>query len=120
MLVKTHSTPKLNKILLTDYQKPTWQVKAISLEFDLNLHATKVTSKIDFSAHDTIGDLTLHGHHMTLISAKINGKDLDQSQFITGEETLIIPKELLPGTHFTWECVTEINPKDNTSLEGLY
>ena len=27
---------------------------------------------------------------------------------------------MLPGDRFTWECETEIDPKANTALEGLY
>jgi len=106
-------------IYLADYQPFTHVIKSVHLIFKLDPTATRVTSRIEFAQNPRSqgGNLQLHGENLKLITAKINGKKANPQITDTG---LSIPAAALPDGQFTWECEVEINPRDNTALEGLY
>jgi aminopeptidase N len=117
----TASTPQLSTRLV-DYRAPDWLIDSVSLNFDLDPTATRVTARIAFRrnpdrADEGPADLALNGRRLTLVSASVNGQLVEPE---LTREGLRLPAADLPPDHFTWECETEINPKANTELEGLY
>jgi aminopeptidase N len=107
-------------IHLKDYQKPSYDIETVDLEFQLDLEKTivKNTMKIKRTeGFDASAPLELFGEDMDFLGLKVNGKEIEASDFELGEKTLSIKN--LPDT-FTLEVENQINPKENTILEGLY
>ncbi|MDG1431089.1 MAG: M1 family aminopeptidase, partial [Paracoccaceae bacterium] len=103
-------------IYLSDYTPFGWQVVSVNLVFKLAPNATRVISRIEFSANadDQAAQFFLHGEQLDLKWAKINGANVAPE---------ITDKGLtcdVPSGAFIWETEVEINPAANTSLEGLY
>ncbi|MEL6317940.1 MAG: aminopeptidase N, partial [Pseudomonadota bacterium] len=105
---------------------PGWLVDDVSLTFDLQPTRTRVRSRIAFRANPDRVDgaprppFRLDGRRLTLIAAAIDGVALAESALSIDEEGLTVAPEAIPGDRFTWTCETEIDPKANTALEGLY
>lgn len=87
----------------------------IDLTFDLHDTATIVTavSQVKQLKEDTT--LQLEGESLKLVSVSVNGEVW--TRFEEKEGALEI--SALPET-FELKIVTEINPEENTALEGLY
>ncbi len=103
-------------IFLSDYQSPAYDVISLDLHFDLNETATIVTATqcIEQLKQEP---MQLNGEALKLLSVKIDGILLSADKYQLSDNLLIIddvPKQ------FSLEIVTEINPKENTSLDGLY
>jgi len=105
---------------LNDYTPPSFLVKSIDLIFNLKPKMTTVISKIFFNPQDLDCDLILDGKDLKLNWIKINGKNVDLKTIVVSMEHLKVPKNLIPKYEFLWEAETVINPKHNTSLDGLY
>ncbi|WP_170381715.1 aminopeptidase N [Ruegeria atlantica] len=103
-------------IYLKDYTPFGYLVDSVHLTFDLADHATRVTSRIAFRPNPDATDRTffLHGEELTLIRAVIDGVE------ITPEVTEKGLTANVPNAPFIWEAVVEIDPGNNTALEGLY
>ncbi len=103
-------------IYLKDYTPFGYLVDSVHLTFDLADHATRVTSRIAFRPNPDATDHTffLHGEELTLIRAVIDGVE------ITPEVTDKGLTADVPSAPFIWEAVVEIDPGNNTALEGLY
>jgi aminopeptidase N len=106
-------------ILLSDYTPYPWTIESVDLHFTLDPHATRVRSVIRFApnpayAGDTAKTMFLHGEQVKLISAQIDGTAVDPD--VTGEGLTCA----VPSGSFTWEAEVEIDPANNTALEGLY
>jgi len=103
-------------IYLKDYTPFGYLVDSVHLTFDLADHATRVTSRIAFRPNPDATDRTffLHGEDLKLIRAVIDGVE------ITPEITDKGLTASVPDTPFVWEAVVEIDPGNNTALEGLY
>ncbi len=103
-------------IYLKDYTPFGYIVDSVHLTFDLAAHATRVTSRIAFRPNPDASDRTffLHGEDLTLIRASID--DVEISPEIT-DKGLTAPA---PDAPFVWEAEVEIDPGNNTALEGLY
>ena len=104
------------KIYLKDYTPPEYLVDHVELTFHLDPHKTRVISKVQFRPNpDRASDrFFLHGEDLTLNWAKIDGTA------VTPEVT---PQGLtctVPSAPFVWETEVEIDPANNTALEGLY
>lgn len=101
-----------------DYTPPAYTITDLDLTFNLEDQKTTVTAissvKRESKQEET---LTLDGINLILKSVKIDDRELSPSEYKTTESTLTIEK--LPA-QCTLTVVTEINPKDNTNLEGLY
>ena len=98
-----------------DYQSPDYTITHIDLSFDLYDTQTVVTAVSQVECLKTAGKLVLDGDQLKLLAVKVDGRDW--LQFEEGEgklELFNLPEK------FTLEIVTEINPQDNTALEGLY
>ena len=99
----------------SDYQSPEFTISDIDLVFDLDDTKTFIsaTSKVQQLKEST--DLLLEGEGMTLVSLKIN--NVDHKDYTLSDTQLTIHN--VTG-NFTLDIVTEVNPQENTALEGLY
>ncbi|ABD80997.1 aminopeptidase N [Saccharophagus degradans] len=111
------SQPKT--IYLKDYSAPDYFIEKTELEFDLFEADTLVRSKLTIARNTAkpAAPLVLNGQNVELVSVAINGEVLSASDYTVDDVSLTISN--LPDT-FIFECVTKIQPQDNTSLEGLY
>ncbi|CUJ86684.1 Aminopeptidase N [Ruegeria denitrificans] len=103
-------------IYLKDYTPFGYLVDSVHLTFDLAEHTTHVTSRIAFRPNPDARDRTffLHGEDLTLIRAVIDGVEVTPN---VTEKGLTVD---VPDAPFIWEAVVEIDPGNNTALEGLY
>lgn len=103
-------------IYLKDYTPFGFIVDGVELTFRLHPTKTRVLSKITFRPNPEGTDkrFFLHGEHLKLISAKIDGADVTPRTVDGGIEADV------PDDPFIWEAEVEINPEANTALEGLY
>jgi aminopeptidase N len=84
------------------------------------LHETKtiVKSKLSIQKRDNkTPPLKLNGEELLLKSVSLNGRQLSSTQYALSDESLTIPQ--VPES-FELAIETEINPKANTALTGLY
>ncbi|MGR3504063.1 aminopeptidase N [Pseudaestuariivita sp.] len=103
-------------ILLSDYTPFGYQIESVHLTFKLAPHATRVLSRIAFAPNPEASDGTffLHGEELKLISARIDGAEVTPDVTDTGLTCEV------PEGAFAWEAEVEIDPANNTALEGLY
>jgi aminopeptidase N len=103
-------------IYLKDYTPFGYEVESVHLTFDLAPNATRVTSRIAFRPLADAADRTffLHGEQLKLISARIDGAEVAPELTDQGLTCDV------PDTPFLWEAEVEIDPANNTALEGLY
>jgi len=104
---------------LSDYKKSVFTVSTVDLTFELEDTKTLVTSKMKISRVDNLANepLVLQGEALTLISVHIDGQPLAKPNYKQTETELTINVE---KNDFELDIVTQINPLDNTSLEGLF
>ncbi len=109
-------TDAAKTIYLADYTPFGWRVQNVDLTFRLSPNATRVISRIAFEANPEAPDqdFFLHGEKLSLISARIDGRDVTANVTDTGLTCEV------PAGAFLWEAEVEIDPAANTSLEGLY
>ncbi|QLY24273.1 aminopeptidase N [Bdellovibrio sp. KM01] len=108
---------KQEKIYLKDYKAPAFSVESVHLDFILNEDFCRVIAKSKIKTLTSGVPLQLNGEELKLVSVKINDKILSASEYqLTDEEMIIasVPAE------FTLEIETQLEPQNNTSLEGLY
>ncbi len=101
---------------LKDYAVPAYLVEAVHLTVRLAPHATRVISRIAFrpNPETTSRDFFLHGEALRLVWARIDEAG------ITPDVTPQGLRAKAPDAPFTFECEVEIDPGNNTALEGLY
>ena len=115
-----NNTSSPETIYLKDYQPPAFQVESIKLHFALSQERTLVTNTMRLkhaSGSPKDQPLRLDGRQLELLRVTLDGNLLDPKQYSVNPESLVI-EDL--QAEFTLEIVTAINPKGNTSLEGLY
>jgi aminopeptidase N len=109
-------TPK--PITLSDYRPPAYRIETIDLDFDLQPKTTRVKARLVVKREgDHDAPLVLDGVRLSLISAAIDGRVLDQTDYEVGDSHLTI--SAVPAA-FTLETEVEIDPEGNKALEGLY
>ncbi len=103
-------------IYLKDYKPFGFVVDNVHLTFDLAPNATRVKSSIAFRPNPDATDQTffLHGEDLKLIQASIDGVPVSPTVTDTGLTAKV------PNAPFIWEAEVEIDPGNNTALEGLY
>ncbi|MFK7838099.1 MAG: aminopeptidase N [Sulfitobacter sp.] len=103
-------------IYLSDYTPFGFIVDEVALTFTLDPHKTLVKSRIAFRPNPDASDrrFFLHGETLTLMSAQIDGTPV--STTLTDEGLTCD----VPDAPFIWEAEVEIDPANNTALEGLY
>ena len=108
-------------IYLKDYRPPEYLIDETHLTFELYEDHTLVHSKLVMrrnpDAEGSDNTLVLDGAELTLSKVLLNGETLVASGYSVSEDSLTIHE--VPDT-FTLQCITEIKPQENTSLEGLY
>jgi len=108
-------------IYLENYKTPAFLIDQVTLHFILAENSTRVISQMQISLNSdrkgVIEPLVLNGEHLSLIDVRLNDRTLADSEYVVDSETLQIPE--VP-TQFTLEIETEIDPANNTALEGLY
>ncbi|WP_114785739.1 aminopeptidase N [Vibrio tetraodonis] len=98
-----------------DYTSPSHTITSIDLVFDLYDHNTVVTatSKVKQLKQDNV--LYLDGEQLKLVSLDVNNEKWTIFERLEGGIALSgLPEE------FELKIVTEINPENNSALEGLY
>jgi aminopeptidase N len=114
-----HDAPRT--IYLKDYVPPAYLVDTVDLHFDLHEEATRVRSRLVMRRNEAAqageAPLELDGSHQTLLGIKLDGQALSTEEYRLSDEQLVIHK--VPN-QFTLEIETQINPRANTALEGLY
>jgi len=99
-----------------DYQQPDFLIKQVNLEFTLVETSTKVICVSQVSRNGQHNKpLILDGENIALSSVHINGKAI--TDYLQTETTLCIETD---SDEFELRIENIINPKDNSSLEGLY
>jgi aminopeptidase N len=102
-------------IYLKDYKVAPFIIDSLHLDFSLEPRATRVKSRIEILPRDKNAPLVFSGEKLTLVSVRLNGKDVVHS---VDEHGLTIATT--PSTAFTLEIETECDPVGNTALSGLY
>ncbi|MFT5755645.1 MAG: aminopeptidase N [Alteromonadaceae bacterium] len=104
--------------VLADYTKSQFNILTTDLTFDLADKSTVVTNvmKITKTVNGS-AILHLNGEHLKLLSISLNETELDETQYQLENDGLLLTTSL---SSFTLTIVTEINPLENTSLEGLF
>ena len=102
-----------------DYSPPTHLVETTALRFELDEHATRVSSVLTLrrNPEGSGGPLRLDGQHLSLEALELDGEALSENAFSVDDDGLTIHE--LPE-HCELRIVTRIDPAANTALEGLY
>ncbi|MGN7610592.1 aminopeptidase N [Magnetococcales bacterium HHB-1] len=107
--------------LLQDYTPPPFVVDHIHLRFELHESHTRVTSIMMFRRHDrnqsTDQTLFLYGENQKLLNIELDDKRIDLSRYNLTAQGLTLHDTPDQGK---LTITSEINPKANTALEGLY
>ena len=112
------STPKT--VYSKDYKKPEYQISHVDMIFELESEKTKAVAEMKVHrAPDTSENtpMWLDGEDLSLKSIAINGKRLTDKEYILSEEGILL---LTPPSEFTLTVQTDLNPKGNKKLQGLY
>ncbi|MBW1645425.1 MAG: aminopeptidase N [Deltaproteobacteria bacterium] len=108
-------------IYLRDYRPPAFLVDRVELEVRLAPLGTRVAARLSVRRHPAAGpaaaDLVLAGRELRLQSVALDGRRLAADRFRVDQESLTV--FAVPAS-FSLETVVEVDPRDNTSLEGLY
>jgi aminopeptidase N len=101
-----------------DYTPPPAIVDQINIEFVLNAQHTRVTATSKIRRQPSIGagqasELRLSGDGQRVVKCLINGLEASRQD---GNDLILV----LRDDACEIVCETEINPKDNSSLMGLY
>lgn len=118
--------PDRNALHRGDYRPTEYKIPSVRLDIQLDEEETVVTSHIHVTRNPALphagGALVLDGEAMKLKSLKIteNGvtRDMDRSEFVVTDKNLILKNP--PAQPFDLEIVTQVNPKENTTLSGIY
>jgi len=108
-----------NPIYLKDYQPPAYLVESVELIFELGEKSTLVKSRLNLSRNPAGkgGPLVLDGNELTLRGLHLDRRTLTPDEYGVTEEALTVFD--VPES-FQLMVETEIEPRENTSLEGLY
>ncbi len=113
---KANTTAIAPTTYLKDYQPPVFQIKSISLHFDLFDDYAIIQNDMELKRL-TQGTLHLYGDELEIISIEMNGKLLESMSYQKINDDIIIAS--CPD-----DCIlsikTRIRPQDNSKLSGLY
>ncbi|WP_371189236.1 aminopeptidase N [Thalassotalea maritima] len=103
---------------LKDYSAPDYTISDVSLEITLDDHKTLVSNTMQVvRQNDAATSLSLDGEHLRLLSVSVDGKLLSANDYQLTDSNLVISD--LAECH-SLNIVTEIDPKGNSALEGIY
>jgi aminopeptidase N len=108
-------------ILLGDYRVPEFLVSHVDLHVDLGDESTRVKSRLTIARNPAsvavAAPLRLHGQQLALKALALDGRPLAHGDYAYDGEELCI--EVVPE-RFVLESEVELEPQNNTALEGLY
>ncbi|WP_135080290.1 aminopeptidase N [Terasakiella sp. SH-1] len=111
-------TDQPKTIRLEDYAAPDYLVENVELVFDLEAESTRVLCATTYYANNEVGAaLVLDGEDLTLLNIALDGRTLEDGDYEIADNQMIIPN--VPE-RFELVVETEIDPKGNTQLSGLY
>ena len=114
------TTPTRPPVIRQHYRPPSYLVH--NVELDICLHASETVVSARYSlTHNPAGDagpLILDRDGTLPEALLLDGRQLPPEEFIIEASRLIIPR--VPQRPFTLDVLTVIDPKANTSLNGLY
>ncbi len=112
------STPRF----LADYRTAEYTINTVNLTITLDDTCSQVINNLSLERQgDSQAALVLNGEHLKLVSVSIDDQVLSKEQYQLTETLLTIPASSLPPTkQFSVKITTEINPLENTALEGLF
>jgi len=103
---------------LADYSSTLFTIQTVNLTVELGDTCTQVINEMTISRQgEHTHALTLNGEQLNLISVAINDKQLSAEQYKLSAQDLSLKTD---ENNFKLTVITEINPVDNTSLEGLF
>jgi aminopeptidase N len=114
--------PDSSPRFLADYRSADFTINTVNLTINLDDTCSKVVSELTIKQQgEDQQDLVLNGEHLTLVSIVINEQVLTKAQYQVTDTLLTIPMSSLPKSKcFTLTITTEVNPRENTALEGLF
>ncbi|MCF7852775.1 MAG: aminopeptidase N [Simkaniaceae bacterium] len=105
---------------LADYKPPIYFIKEVELTFELEEERTIVESRMKLHRNREVQEdrcFVLNGKKLELLNIAIDGENLPPSRYeVSGDQLRIFD---VPDS-FVLEIKNAINPRANTSLEGLY
>ncbi|GHE83770.1 aminopeptidase N [Thalassotalea profundi] len=109
---------EFNARYLKDYLPSDFSINTIDLTFELDDNKTKVTSVMSISKNTSEANkIILNGEQLKLIAVYYNDTALNASEYQVDDDSLSF---LIKDNECTVKIVTEIDPENNTSLEGLF
>ncbi|MBF12903.1 MAG: aminopeptidase N [Legionellales bacterium] len=102
---------------LSDYKKPSFNIKQLTWSFDLDPDKTVVSASMNVVKTGSSQNLLLDGEDLSLQWLKINNKLLSTGEYKVTKKTLLIynvPDE------FVLDIQVLLEPKANKALMGLY
>jgi len=103
---------------LSDYCPAPYTLETVNLTVELDDTCTKVINEMMVSRQGEHNhELVLDGEQQILISVAINDTQLCADQYQLSKQSLSLKTD---ENNFKLTIVTQINPVDNTSLEGLF
>ncbi|MDP5253390.1 MULTISPECIES: aminopeptidase N [unclassified Vibrio] len=113
------NTPKA--LYRKDYKESDYFIKDVDLLFDIYDDHTVVVATLRVEANKKVNNarvpLVLDGEGLELISVSVDDRELEDFEFQVNETSLTIYPET---DSFELETVVHIDPKANTSLDGMY
>ena len=118
--MKENNAPKT--IRLSDYKAPNYLIDTVHLDVRIYDQYTEVVSHMKMRVNPDVPDarsqpLELLGADLELLEIQLDGESLASDRYQISDETLSVTG---CPERFTLLTMTRINPKANTSLEGLY
>jgi aminopeptidase N len=117
--------PERNPLYREDYRPSEYKIPNVKLHISLDDENTVVKSHIDVKRNPDNpvgGPLVLNGEDLRLVSLQIteNGvtRELDRGEYLIMADGLVLKRP--PATPFSLDITTEVNPKENTKLSGIY
>ena len=103
---------------LADYRPSDFLIKTVNLTVFLDDNSTKVINEMKVvKNNDEAEQLVLDGEHLQLISIEVDGLPVAEQHYQVTNNALQID---IKKPEFTLKITTEIDPENNTALEGLY
>jgi len=108
-------------VRLADYTAPPFLIETTRLEFELGEEYTTVHAELALRRNSQSGDvasaLRLDGEQLMLIDLSLDDDVLAPEQYVVDDHGLTV--HTVPDC-FVLKSTVRIDPKNNTSLEGLY
>lgn len=119
--MRTDNSKTPQTIYLKDYTPAPFLAHKTDLRFQIYEDKTIVTSTVAYEKNPASDgqDLVLNGDHQTLIEVLLDGQVFSDYVMDDGKMTIANAAKISNGK-FALTITTEIDPANNTALEGLY